>query len=305
MARVARGKALVAKLRAQAGVRDPEALAAWLGRFKKARKAGMSAAEAAQVARGGDSSNGSSKPSSTGRSGQVPRSADEAANEIVRAFIRTGDERVKSDKALQEKIRTNYKRQFKGSIEDVPEQKRRDVANAISENERNAFFTDVESRFGRGVVVVKATDRSAQSEDMVGAGGEQRGPITLLYSDTGSKLEDWPGSQKSRVKPGGPTVGDSLSDTLRHEYGHFIDHKAGNISTDSAFRKLLPDAAVVKRDLSYYAGLTWAKGNAQEVVPELFVLVSAPNFDQRKIPESMRPAADYLRERLKKGPRRG
>ena len=53
MAKVARGKALVAKLRAQAGVRDPEALAAYLGRFKRARKAGRSVAEAQKVARGG------------------------------------------------------------------------------------------------------------------------------------------------------------------------------------------------------------------------------------------------------------
>ena len=52
MAKVARGKALVAKLRAQAGVRDAEALAAYLGRFKKARKAGRSVAEAQKIARG-------------------------------------------------------------------------------------------------------------------------------------------------------------------------------------------------------------------------------------------------------------
>src|SRR5215218_466277 len=52
MAKVARGKALVAKLRAQAGVRDPEALAAYLGRFKRARNAGRSVAEAQKFARG-------------------------------------------------------------------------------------------------------------------------------------------------------------------------------------------------------------------------------------------------------------
>jgi hypothetical protein len=50
---VARGKALVAKLRQQAGVVDAEALAAYLGRFKKARKAGASPAEARKAARGG------------------------------------------------------------------------------------------------------------------------------------------------------------------------------------------------------------------------------------------------------------
>ncbi len=53
MVQVARGKALVAKLRKQAGVVDAEALAAHLGRFKKARKAGASVAEAQRVARGG------------------------------------------------------------------------------------------------------------------------------------------------------------------------------------------------------------------------------------------------------------
>lgn len=41
--KVARGKALVAKLRAQKGVRDPEALAASLGRKKKARAAAKKA----------------------------------------------------------------------------------------------------------------------------------------------------------------------------------------------------------------------------------------------------------------------
>jgi hypothetical protein len=52
MAKVARGKALLAQLRRQAGVRDAEALAAYLGRFKKARKAGRSVAEAQMIARG-------------------------------------------------------------------------------------------------------------------------------------------------------------------------------------------------------------------------------------------------------------
>lgn len=66
MAQVARGKALVAKLRAQAGVRDPEALAAYLGRFKKARKAGKSPAEAAKAARGEDSNVSKSTTDSDG-----------------------------------------------------------------------------------------------------------------------------------------------------------------------------------------------------------------------------------------------
>ena len=52
MAKVARGKALVARLRAQPGVKNPEALAAYLGRFKAARKAGRSVAESRKVARG-------------------------------------------------------------------------------------------------------------------------------------------------------------------------------------------------------------------------------------------------------------
>ena|SRR5215217_4840181 len=56
MAKVARGKALVAKLRAQSGVRDAEALAAYLGRFKKARKAGKSVAAAQAAAKGGSAS---------------------------------------------------------------------------------------------------------------------------------------------------------------------------------------------------------------------------------------------------------
>ncbi len=58
MVQVARGKALVAKLRAQAGVRDAEALAAYLGRFKAARKAGKSVSAARKAAKGGGSSGG-------------------------------------------------------------------------------------------------------------------------------------------------------------------------------------------------------------------------------------------------------
>jgi hypothetical protein len=61
MAQVARGKALVAKLRKQPGVRDAEALAAWIGRFKKARKAGKGVAAAKKAADGGDSKS-DSKP---------------------------------------------------------------------------------------------------------------------------------------------------------------------------------------------------------------------------------------------------
>lgn len=74
MASVARGKALVAKLRAQPGVRDPEALAAYLGRFKQARKAGRSVAEAAKVAKGGS-------PNGADKSESPATSSDSAAEE--------------------------------------------------------------------------------------------------------------------------------------------------------------------------------------------------------------------------------
>ena len=70
MAKVVRGKALVAKLRAQAGVRDAEALAAYLGRFKKARKAGMSTAKAKAAAGGGSS--GGAKNGASGRRALKP-----------------------------------------------------------------------------------------------------------------------------------------------------------------------------------------------------------------------------------------
>lgn len=49
---MARGKALVAELRANPKVRDAEALAAHLGRFRKARKAGMGVKQALKVAKG-------------------------------------------------------------------------------------------------------------------------------------------------------------------------------------------------------------------------------------------------------------
>ena len=62
MASVARGKALVAELRKNPKVRDAEALAAWLGRFKKARKAGMSVPKA-KAAAGGSGGKGKPKDS--------------------------------------------------------------------------------------------------------------------------------------------------------------------------------------------------------------------------------------------------
>ncbi len=73
MATVARGKALVAKLRGQAGVRDPEALAAHLGRFKKARKAGASVAEAKKIAEGG-SKKRATPHGNRGAAGRAPES---------------------------------------------------------------------------------------------------------------------------------------------------------------------------------------------------------------------------------------
>jgi hypothetical protein len=51
MANVARGKALVAQLRARPDVRDAEALAAWIGRVKKLKKGGMSTKAAMRAAR--------------------------------------------------------------------------------------------------------------------------------------------------------------------------------------------------------------------------------------------------------------
>lgn len=47
---MARGKALVAKLRGQPEVRDAEALAAWIGRRKRYMKAGLSVREAGSLA---------------------------------------------------------------------------------------------------------------------------------------------------------------------------------------------------------------------------------------------------------------
>ena len=47
---IARGKALVAKLRKDPKVRDAEALAAWIGRVKKYKKAGLSTSAAMKAA---------------------------------------------------------------------------------------------------------------------------------------------------------------------------------------------------------------------------------------------------------------
>lgn len=57
----AKGKALVAKLRSDPKTRDAEALAGWIGRYKKARKAGKSVAEAKQVAKGKKIASGGEK----------------------------------------------------------------------------------------------------------------------------------------------------------------------------------------------------------------------------------------------------
>ncbi len=94
MPQVARGKALVAKLRAQAGVRDPEALAAYLGRFKQARRAGRSVAEARKVARG--EAPAKTKPAGgladRVRSGAPPKPAeDERKKRLAEAADLIGD----------------------------------------------------------------------------------------------------------------------------------------------------------------------------------------------------------------------
>lgn len=68
MTSVARGKTLVAKLRANPKVRDPEALAAWLGRVKRLKRGGLSTKAAMKAADGKDSSGGgSSKPSASSK----------------------------------------------------------------------------------------------------------------------------------------------------------------------------------------------------------------------------------------------
>lgn len=88
MADVARGKVLVAKLRGQAGVRDPEALAAYLGRFKKARKAGKSVAEAKKVAAGGGRGGGGKPPTQNGSSGgEVPNPEERFAADKLPADV--------------------------------------------------------------------------------------------------------------------------------------------------------------------------------------------------------------------------
>jgi hypothetical protein len=74
VASVARGKALVAKLRADPDVRDAEALAAHLGRFRKARKAGLSV-KAAMKAAGGKS--GDRKTTSKSPGGLASRISSE------------------------------------------------------------------------------------------------------------------------------------------------------------------------------------------------------------------------------------
>lgn len=87
--RVARGKALVAKLRAQAGVRDPEALAAYLGRFKKARKAGKSPAEAAKAARDdGPSASTKAKPTAaaSSKAGSPQKRVEDALSPLQKQF---------------------------------------------------------------------------------------------------------------------------------------------------------------------------------------------------------------------------
>ncbi len=91
MAQVARGKALVAKLRAQAGVRDAEALAAYLGRFKQARKAGKSVAEAQKAAKGTPA--GSNKVGAGGLADRVRSSSSpKSGNKVSVLAKKRGDD---------------------------------------------------------------------------------------------------------------------------------------------------------------------------------------------------------------------
>ena len=83
---MARGKALVAELRKNPKVRDAEALAAHLGRFRKARKAGLGTKAALKVAKGGGSSKGSSGSKKVGTGGLAERvrssSAPKSGNKV-------------------------------------------------------------------------------------------------------------------------------------------------------------------------------------------------------------------------------
>ena len=70
---MARGKALVAELRKNPKVRNAEALAAHLGRFRKARKAGLSTKAALKVAKGGGSPKKSAGEKKVGAGGLADR----------------------------------------------------------------------------------------------------------------------------------------------------------------------------------------------------------------------------------------
>lgn len=104
--KVVRGKALVAKLRSDPKVRDPEALAAYLGRFKKARKAGMSVASALKVAKGLKSGGGEDKGGvKKSDGGKTPKSASESVGERLKR------QRLESERRGREK-QEQYEREL-------------------------------------------------------------------------------------------------------------------------------------------------------------------------------------------------
>ncbi len=113
----ARGKALVAKLRKQAGVRDAEALAAYLGRFKAARKAGKSVAVAKKAAKGDAKGNeGSAKKSSgvTNRGRKAPTTQG-SKRKLTKAELTEGKKR--SDEAVRKRFGSTGEDRLKALVE--------------------------------------------------------------------------------------------------------------------------------------------------------------------------------------------
>jgi hypothetical protein len=127
MVKVARGKALVAKLRKQAGVRDAEALAAWIGRYKKARKAGKGISEAKQAA------GGASKNSSTSKK-PSPISAKEKGRPLTKAEI---DKNMADDDPFAEDYGDNEE---KSAEEKRQERQESQLLKKMEKEERSRLY---------------------------------------------------------------------------------------------------------------------------------------------------------------------
>lgn len=156
---MAKGKALVAKLRAQPGVRDAEALAASLGRVKQLRAAGVSNKKARVLAgKKGGLKEGGVKATKRKQGGESSEEESSQMKRIRKMGERLGWSKVRIDGAVERERKDERKereaRELRKSSTSTPARKPSPQASSGGSSEitggtekQNKFANDVRGRF--------------------------------------------------------------------------------------------------------------------------------------------------------------